>query len=265
VHRAVALHDGRPLALVQAFESGRGRPLTLAQVVRGPLWLAPVSAAQRLAVCQALKQRYRLRQRRLLLWLPELPEAPESEALIRRCGLRRMVTGYSTVWLDLARSPDALRRGLRGNWRNKLAAAETGGLTLRTGGGDGRLDWLLAEHDRFRRRTRFLGPSGAFVRALAAAMPDSLLVSCAYAGERPLAGVLAIMHGRAATYYLGVTTPEGRRARAHNLLLWNAALALKARGIDWLDLGGVDGGAPGVASFKLGLGGELVTLSGSYL
>ncbi len=265
VRRALALCDGRPLALVQVFEAGRGRPLTLGQVTRGPLWLGPLGAERRLAVCRALKQAYRLRQHRLLLWMPELPDDADSEALMRRCGLRRMVTGYSTLWLDLDRPEDELRRGLRGQWRNALAAAEAGGLTLRTGIAAGQLDWLLDEHDRFRRRARFLGPSGAFIRALAAAAPDSLVVICAYAGERPLAGILAVTHGRSATYYLGFTTPEGRRARAHNLLLWNAVLALKARAIDWLDLGGVDGRTPGVARFKLGLGGALCTLSGTYL
>jgi hypothetical protein len=263
VRRGLAFCDGRPVALVQVFEAGAGRPLTLAQAVRGPLWLGPVDAALRLVVCRALKQRYLLRRRRLLLWMPELPEGPDSEALMRRCGLRRMVTGHSTIWLDLGLTEAELRRGLRGNWRSMLSAAEAGGLELRCGGAQ--LDWLLDAHDAFRRRARFLGPSGAFVRALAAAAPDSLLVLCAYAGGRPVAGVLAAMHGCSATYYLGVTTPDGRRLRAHNLLLWNALLALKARDVAWLDLGGVDARTPGVARFKLGLGGELCTLSGSYL
>ena len=80
-----------------------------------------------------------------------------------------------------------------------------------------------------------------------------------------LAGVLFFVHGRTATYTLAWTGPEGRRRHAHNLLLWRAVLALRERGLGWLDLGGVNAAAPGVARFKLGLGGRLHTLAGTFI
>ena len=52
---------------------------------------------------------------------------------------------------------------------------------------------------------------------------------------------------------------------AHNLLLWRAMLALRERGVRVLDLGGVDTGrGAGLARFKIGTGGEVVTLAGVY-
>lgn len=75
-----------------------------------------------------------------------------------------------------------------------------------------------------------------------------------------------IRHGKAATYYVGWMNPEGRAKHTHNLLLWQAVILLKQQGVEWLDLGGVDGlSMPGVSRFKLGLGGDLFTLAGTYL
>lgn len=48
-------------------------------------------------------------------------------------------------------------------------------------------------------------------------------------------------------------------------LLNRATLDLKAHGTKWLDLGGINAAAPGVARFKMGLGGKFFTLSGTYV
>ena len=88
----------------------------------------------------------------------------------------------------------------------------------------------------------------------------------AHAGRDRVAGILLFAHGRTATYALAWTGAEGRRLRAHNLLLWRAVLELRERGLGWLDLGGVNAAAaPGVARFKLGLGGRLHTLAGTFI
>ena len=81
-----------------------------------------------------------------------------------------------------------------------------------------------------------------------------------------LAGVLLVRHGAAATYEVGHVTPRGRALCAKHLLLWQALLRLAEQGVRCLDLGGVDGErAPGLACFKLGLGGEIATLAGTFL
>ena len=272
VRRGVVRRAGAPLAIVQAFTRRPGLPFSLVQILRGPLWLTECDTEQRQVVYRSIRDCYRLRRRELLFWTPELPDTPESERLMRVCRCRRMVTGYSSVWLDLRPDCSALRAALHGKWRNALRRGECGGLTLRSGPGDGRLDWLLERHTAFRRSAGFVGPPGALVQAIASEVrPADLHVFCAY-GERasaeaePLAGILLLGHGLSATYYVAWTSPEGRRAQAHNVLLWRAIEALKAGGTQWLDLGGVDGRrAPGVARFKLGLGGRLFTLAGTYL
>ena len=77
--------------------------------------------------------------------------------------------------------------------------------------------------------------------------------------------MLAAIHGGSATYLVGWTGDAGRRVRAQNLLLWHAVERLKAAGIRWFDLGGINADAAGVAHFKRGMGGEIVNLVGGYV
>jgi lipid II:glycine glycyltransferase (peptidoglycan interpeptide bridge formation enzyme) len=81
-----------------------------------------------------------------------------------------------------------------------------------------------------------------------------------------VAGVLIVRHGTSATYLVGWSGDDGRKARATNALLWAALGELARRGCEWLDLGGIDDTAtPGVAEFKRGMGGREYVLSGTYL
>lgn len=268
VHRAVVTRGERPVALVQAFEKHRILPLVPVRILRGPLWLEEGLAADtRATVLRLIKRRFRLAKRRLLIWSPELPEAPESHALMRACGARQMVTGYSTPLLDLSPSVEALRRGLRGKWRNMLAGAERAELALQLSAGGRNFDWLVERADAFRRQSGFIGTPGYLVAAVAAAVPrkDDILVLTAKAGRERVAGVLLVAHGATATYLLGWTGPEGRKSHAQHLLLWRGLQEMRRRGLRWLDLGGVNAAAPGVARFKLGLGARLHTLAGTFI
>ena len=268
VARCLVSRGGRALALVQVFGRGLGPLGRLQRILRGPVWLeAEPEAATRAEVLRAIRGCFGLRRRAPLLWLPELPETPASDALMRSLGCRRMVTGYSSLWLDLAPGEAALRSGLHVKWRNALKAAERRRLKVKADLGGHWLAESLARYDRFRRGRRFAGPSGAFIAALAEAGQRSreVLHLGAEAGGALSAGIVLVRHGASATYYAGWTSPEGRRDKAHNLLLWRGLLALKAGETRWLDLGGVSAAAPGVARFKLGLGGELFTLAGTYL
>lgn len=266
VRRAVVLRGAAPVAMFQAF--GKRTLLEMVRVLRGPLWLEDdLPSGGRQAVLRLIRNQFRLGRAELLIWSPELPATAEAHGMMRACGMRRMVTGYSTSLLDLSRSPDDLRAGLQGKWRNRLAAAERADLRVRVAHGGRPLAWLLERFEEHRRRKGLIGLPANLVQGIAAALPDKrdLLVLTAVAAGQWVAGLLVIRHGAAATYLLAWTGEEGRRLRAQNLLLWRAITELGARGVGTLDLGGVDAvAAPGLARFKLGLGGRLHTLLGSY-
>lgn len=263
--RGVFRRDGRPVALVQALVWSLAGVVRLVKVVRGPLFLED-DPALREPVFRLIRERWSLARAEALFWTPELPDGAEAVALMRRLGTRRMVTGYSTAWLPLGAGPAALRAGLDQKWRNQLARAERERLRIRESHGGAALAWLAERHDGHRRRRRFGGPTGAFAAALAvlSPRPQDVLVLQAARGSEPVAGVLFLRHGDAATYHLAWTGPEGRAAHAHNLLVWTGIERLAAAGVRWLDLGGIDASMPGVSRFKLGLGAPPTTLCGTW-
>lgn len=262
-HRGVAWQDGRPVALVQLFARRVG-PVTIAKILRGPLALEPLDPPAALAMLRPIAASWRIRRLRPLFWLPEPPaDAPA----MRLLGKRPMVVGNATARLDLDADEQVLRDRLDGKWRNQLTRAERSALRVQTDHGGRMMEWLAAQHEAFRRAGRHRGPSDRELRALVGAMRprEDALVLTAFDRARPVAGILVAVHGRGATYHVAWTGDEGRRLCAHNLLLWHAVLALRRRGVAFLDLGGLDARAPGVARFKLGLGARVVPLAATYL
>ncbi|MDH3239276.1 MAG: GNAT family N-acetyltransferase [Alphaproteobacteria bacterium] len=262
--------DGRPVALVQAFRSWDWRLGSINRIVRGPVWLEDLSADQRTDVLGAVKQAAAPRVTDLLFWLPDLPDGAASEALMKGLGLRRMVTGYATVWLDIRPAEDLLRAGLNGNWRNALVAAEKAGVRIRPANAERTFEVAVTAYDAFRKRHRYIGPPGDVIREIhrlsgGSKKESAARVWIALTGNVAIAGIAMIRHGASATYAAAWTGDEGRRLNAHNLLLWRAVGDLRKSGTQWLDLGGIDTQtSPGIARFKLGLGGEVVIQSGTY-
>ncbi len=269
VRRAVVSLDGRPCALVQGIVRRFGGVVTVTQILRGPVLLAPARDREsREAVFRAIRNGFRRGWHTPLLWIPELPDAPASHALMRAIGARRVVTGYSSAWVDLALPQDELRRRLHGKWRNALRRAERNSLRVRHGAGGRAFSWLWDHYSPPKRARRFAGRDADLLRRAAekTGRRDDFLVLQAGRRRDPNAGILLVRHGAAATYLVGWTDEEGRRAGAHNLLLWRGLLTLKERGVRWLDLGGFNTETmAGIARFKLGVGGEVYTLAGTFL
>ncbi len=267
VDRGVALHDDRAVAIVQAVRRRHAGFVQVTQLLRGPLWLQdslPPEERHRLHL--ALRQRFAAERLSFLYWVPEV-EATASNRL-STLRMRRVMTGYSSIWLDLAPDEEVLRRSLDGTWRNMVSGAERGDLTVKIVHGGPDLDRLVLRNDDQRRRRRYRALGADFIRrAIEATKPRSDVVGAiAYQARDMVAGALLFRHGIAATYYVGWTGDIGRKTHAQNLALWHAILELKKAGVRWLDLGGIDTTRqPGIARFKLGLGGQPFTLAGSYL
>jgi hypothetical protein len=263
-----------PIGLVQAFRRCFGALGSLVRVVRGPLFQPGLPRATRLAALQAIRTQYSWRNGRCLLWwLPEMAGGSDAEGLMGELGMNQMMTGWSSVRLDLSAPPATLRSRLDGKWRNALKAAERSPILIDDAWDETTFTAVMRAHDVQRIEKRFLGPDGAFYRAFAQAAAqaggtcgESAHLYTAKIGNRPVSGMLLLRHGRGATYAAGWSGEAGRLVRAHHRLLWHGLLALKAQGVAHFDLGGAntEEGA-GVARFKLGLNGEVFTLAGSFL
>jgi hypothetical protein len=201
------------------------------------------------------------------LFSPDAPASPALETETR--GLWRVMTGYSTVMLDLTQPLEALRAGLDGKWRNRLVKTEAdAAFSARVEPNLPEAQRLLARETQQRAERRFHGLPTDFVSAYLEAAPSreqGFAVSYAQARKETQAALLFLIHGDTATYHIGWSSEMGRKANAHNLLMWRGIEYLRRIGVKRLDLGGVNTRAlPGITRFKLGTGGQVLTLAGSY-
>ena len=182
-------------------------------------------------------------------------------------GYRQVMTGAHLAELPLF--ADAARRHAAAHpkWRASLRHAQAAGLTLRSQPYRGEADhWLIVAEARTRRAKGYHGLPGSLPQALGQADKHALRLFWAERDGAPVAGMLFVRHGAAATYLLGWTGGEGRATCAHHLILDHAAAWLAARGHIRLDLGQVDThAAPGLARFKIGTGAQVRQLGGSWL
>lgn len=274
--------DGAPIGLVQLLERRMLRLFHQRQIHRGPLWLDGVEPdmATQEAVFRLLRRACPDNPLNRANLLPELAAGPEAEEMLRRCGFRRFGPGYRTVWLDLSRGEEELRAAMARDWRQRLKGAEKAGLAIDLDWEAKNLPWLMKQEHEQALTKQFRPMTGALAVRIRNALVrggakggvgkgDGVLMAAALEGRsgdaKPAASALFYIHGGSATYQIGWSSDSGRKSGAMRLVLWRAALALKARGVGWLDLGGINpDSAPGVTEFKLGTGGQATESVGLY-
>jgi hypothetical protein len=246
--------DDEPVAIIQTLEKkALGGLVLTAQCHGGPAWLVEnPDPAWGPALLEKLRQRYRTRPFRSFRTYPTAPAMDWPSA-----GFRRVGAGYQTIWLDIRPPINELHANLRPNWRQPLAKATKCGVTITTDTRGNLLPWLIGHHDRFRRERRFVGPSGQLLWHLHNASykrGDFLLLRADLPDQPGIAGCLFIRHGRAATWLVGWSDTAGRQCAAQNALIWHAIATLRDKGVEWIDLGGVNPQqSPGLSHFKTGL------------
>ncbi len=266
VLRALIEQDGTAVGLAQFIVRSFGPAGALALCSRGPLWLHPLTGSDKAEVYRALRKTLPLRGLRLVLVTPEDPAQADH-------GLKpwkRVVTGYTTVMLDLSVPAEQWRARLDGKWRNRLVAAEASELTVhRIGTNPGQYRWLLDQEQAQRETKGLSGLPLAFYEPYIQSRrqaSECVLSLRADLGRDRVAAMMFLLHGQAATYQVGWTHDPGRELSAHNLLLWRAMTELSARGIRVLDLGGINTGrSAGLARFKIATGGQVHPLAGTFL
>ena len=251
--------NGAVLAFAQVLE----RPVPLlgaaALLSRGPIWLPGTPNAARRSGLMALLRLLR-RDHRIVVTTPE----PFGEGdPLSGSGWLTAVTACHLARLDLSSGEMAMRARQHGKWRNRLVRAESAGLVVKdTPMPANPGHWLLMKEaeQACNRRYRRLPPAFTAAWVQEGGERSARLFTATKDGA-PVAAMLFLLHGNSATYHVGWSGPDGRRAGAHNLLLWRAQLWLAKRGIRLLDLDLIDTHTtPGLARFKLGSGAEVIRL-----
>lgn len=271
IHRAAIRGDGPQGGTVVGLAQFMVRRIAgyvwLASCTRGPVWHTAVEPAERARAIGLLKRSLPVPRLRAALISPDAPTSPE--LLAETQGLWRVMTGYSTVILDLTAPLEALRAGLDGKWRNRLAKAESdAAFSARVEPSLPEARRLLERESQQRAERRFHGLPTDFVQAYIEACTSreqAFAVSYAQSRKETQAALLFLIHGNTATYHIGWSSDAGRKTNAHNLLMWRGIEYLRRIGVKRLDLGGVNTRAlPGITRFKLGTGGQVLTLAGSF-
>lgn len=273
-HRAEVIQQGKTVALAQFICRRYAGILGVALCTRGPVWCEPLSVKEQEEIYRELRRSCPHRKPRWLLFSPALTE-PHDPSL---ASLTRVMTGYSTVLVDLTQSTQQLRAAFEGRWRNRLVAAERENkIVVRTTNTSKEMEWLFEAEQAQRIEKNFYGLPAHFIEHYHAARADptsTLLMLQAEVESAPphqanrhrIAAMLFLIHGSTATYHIGWTNTVGRAQHAHNLLMWRAFEELRTLGILTLDLGGINTRSlAGISRFKIGTGGKIVTYAGTYV
>jgi hypothetical protein len=259
--RGIVEIDRLPAATLQGARRTLVPGFSMVRLTRGPVIADPAFAP---AVCHAVTDALKLRKGTLLFMMPDIPER-DTPPVLAGSRKRPMTTGYATAWLDVSPEPEALMENMRSNWRGALRKALADPPVLRFSSRAADIDEFTKVYLEDRRVHRYSGPSAALVKALSEAFGKDVRLYRAMEHGETVASSLFLRHGRSATYYLSWTTERGRELNAAHFILWEAVRSLRDDGVHWLDLGGLDARAPGLARFKLGLGARCETYSGTWL
>ena len=269
VRWGLIMMDGREAGIVQLLEAGiLWNALHAIIVDRGPLWFQGFGGIVHWKLfLEELSRQFPKRLGRKRRLIPEINDSAATQSLITQAGWIYQGPKYTTIWLDLSKPLESLRESLRKNWRGALNKAEKGPLEIVFDPSTKYLPDTVQAYVMDRKRRNYPGPEEKLVMALGAqsAARGNLLIGRALLDNRCVGSVLVLIHGSSATYQIGWVDEDGKKHGAHYRLLWSVLGILKDRGVLSFDLGGIHDEASGVSTFKDGLGGERITLSGLYI
>ena len=238
----------------------------LSRINRGPLFLSRVvSDEQQSAVFNALRRRWRIGRRGLLLIAPALPMTDHSTTLLRESGFRELrAGGWGSALIDLVPALETVRASLSSKWRNHLNAALKMNLDVRVRDDPSAFEWMLERHAANMKAKNFVGPPVEFARHMIGSSPRDFRVFQALMDQEPVCGILVARFGARAETFLSFTSDTGRRSNAHHRLLWQVITEMKDAGCDALDLGGYTTSEK-YGAYKRGMKGREYRLTGEWL
>ncbi len=263
--------DGAEAGLVQILEAG-----ILWNIIHGvlldraPLWFDGFGGAVHIkAFFEEFNNQFPKRFGRKRRIIPEIEDGAAARGLLQQTGLScaNENAGYQTLWWNLNLEEEQAREKLKRKWRGHLNKAERSELEIEWDDTGKFYSWLKAQYIADKKTRGYNGASPQTLDNLAtfSTQDNPMIIGKAYKDGLAIAGVMFLKHGQSATYQVGWSSGLGRTYCAHHLLLWQARSMLKNKGVQSLDLGGInDETAAGVKKFKQGTGADEISLIGHY-
>jgi lipid II:glycine glycyltransferase (peptidoglycan interpeptide bridge formation enzyme) len=266
------------VGLVQALVKKLSVIGAIVRINRGPILTGIISPEEKeketVVMIKFLLEEFKRRRWYIVQIAPEIEKSNLSHLYLKNLGLRKLKhPTYSSGLLDISVEKKELLLNLKKKWRYYLKQGQKKELRTDILKGDSyEVKSLIKNYKKLQNRNNFLGVSEALIKDLARQSGKgwefSLLLSFRakdFDAEEPLGMVVYVRHGNTSTYFIGLTSQEGRNLHVNYVLLWNAILDAKAKGCRWFDIGGMDSTTPkGIAHFKSGLNSNLYELSGEW-
>jgi len=267
ISHVVLKKDGEAVAVAQARIVklpfiGAG----IAYVRWGPLWrrgsLEPDADSFRQAI-RALRNEYACKRGLVLRLRPVLfcEVSSDFAPILAEEGYSAGAgTPDRTLRLDLTKTAEELRKGMRPHWRRYLKVAEKSDLEIVEGSADALFGEFITIYSELVSRKAFAEPNDIReFRSIQERLPRNLkmkILLCKADGKL-CAGLICSAIGDTAIYLYGATSDTGLKTRGSYLLHWKLVEWLKATGITTYDLHGINPATnPGTYKFKADLCGS---------
>lgn len=191
--------------------------------------------------------------------------SPNSTAakFLHKSGFKKR-TDYCTFILDLSKTENDLLSKMEKRTRNDLNKAKRQNLEIREIKDSEEINQF---YKIYLANMKNLGsppqPFNHFFDAFRRFYPNSIRVTICSFEQKPIAAMLMYLHKKKAHYAFGVSLPNYRTYRASDLLIWDAILWSKNKGVEELDFGRTRFDS-GVYFYKKGWGGKEIPMDYYY-
>lgn len=263
--RATILVDGEVAAMVQCLV----REIRAARTVLTWIPGGPAGRDGLLVLGEALRKRYRGWMRWVRINGAYEAEPAQGDRLLEAGWHRAAVpVGHPfTFQLDLTLDAEQRRAALSQNWRHNLTRGERRGGSVVTLGSHDPLEPAYRIYaDTVERKGVAQSLELSDLEALRALFGPAFTLAVAVDDAGAPTAMRGFMRlGARADDFVSGASEDGRRRYANHLLTWRLLELAEQQGVALYDLGGADAvEAPGVHSFKQGLGGRGVELVGEW-
>lgn len=221
---------------------------------RGPVWASDSTEKERIAALRDIR-------------LHIMNAQNTGRQVLRSAGFRQMMASAEIAILGTHGDLDEQLAQCSGKWRNayRKGVRSDMDITHRRFSPD-KDCWVFAVDRAAQKQKGYRALPPDLVHAIAQVDPQNVTISLAKQRGTPIAAMMFLRHGSAATYHVGWTSDTGRKANAHHVMLMQAAKRFARLGVSQIELGQIDRQRlPGLARFKLGAGAQITMTDGTWI
>ena len=132
LERCLIKRGNKTIGLAQLYNLPKLKLLTHRKLIRGPIFCKAPMPDEIIEALTQIKKRKSLLKGYMTDLMPELPESEAVSRELGKSGFHKVLSGYQSIWIDLRKSEDELRKNLHSKWRNQLSKAEHNDLAFQT-------------------------------------------------------------------------------------------------------------------------------------